>query len=135
MKYLGIDYGAKRVGLALSDATGVIAFPLETVASDDKLVPRILNILEEKRVGAVVVGDTRAFGGAVNAITEEAERFMKTLASSGAVVHPAWEAGSSVESSRYAPEGEGHNDAAAAAVILQRYLDMHSDAPLPDTLE
>lgn len=135
MKYLGVDYGAKRVGLALSDATGVIAFPLETVANDDALLPRILNIVEEKRVGSIVVGDTRAFGGAENTITEEMERFVTALASSGAKVERAWEAGSSIEASRYAPEGESHNDAAAAAVILQRYIDMHSSAPLPDTIE
>jgi putative Holliday junction resolvase len=135
MKYLAVDYGTKRVGLSLSDATGVIAFPLETVANDGKLVPHILNIVEEKRVGAVVVGDTRAFGGGENTITEEMERFVDTLASSGVKVERAWEAGSSIEASRYAPEGESHNDAAAAAVILQRYIDMHSGTPLPDTFE
>lgn len=135
MKYLGVDYGAKRVGLALSDPTGVIAFPLETVANDDRLLPHILNIVEEKRVGAIIIGDTRAFGGADNAITEDMERFAAAFVSRGVKVERAWEAGSSIEASRYAPEGESHNDAAAAAVILQRYIDMHSDAPLPDTLE
>ncbi len=128
MKYLGLDYGAKHVGLAVSDGTGSIAFPLEIVATGIALA-RVTQLIEEKKIEALVIGDTRSHGGGENPVTKEAERFAEALARETSLpVSRAFEAWSSIEASRYAPEGSEHNDAAAAAVILQRYLDMHSRA-------
>lgn len=128
MRYLGIDYGAKRVGLAVSDAAGTIAFPRTTVSNDAKLFENLINSIRNETIEAVVVGDTRAFSGFENPVTKEAELFMNKLRTlSGLPVTSAWEAGSSVEASRYAPD-EGHEDGAAAAIILQRYLEMHPAA-------
>lgn len=124
MKYLGIDYGEKRVGLALSDPTGSIAFPLETVPNDGSLLAHITKIIEDKMVRGVVVGDTRAFGGKENPVTKEAEAFVSALKEAGFSVEVVWEAGSSVEASRYAEKGDEHKDEAAAAIILQRFLDV-----------
>lgn len=124
MKFLGVDYGAKRVGLALSDPTGSIAFPLETIPNDANLLPHIQKLVVERMIHSVVVGDTRAFGGAENSITKEAESFIQSLEEAGIHTEKAWEAGSSIEASRYAEKGDEHKDEAAAAVILQRFLDM-----------
>lgn len=124
MKYLGIDYGAKRIGIAVSDDTGMIAFPLETIPNDGHAIAYIAQLANEKKTDLVVVGDTRTWRGAENPITPEAEKFITRLSARGVIVERGWEAGSSIEASRYAPEGESHNDAAAAAVILQRFLDM-----------
>ena len=126
MKYLGIDYGAKRVGIALSDEAGGIAFPYGELPNDEQLLSNVVRLIHEERVTRLVVGDTRSLGGAANPITKEADEFMEKLGkASGMKVTPALEAGSSVEASRYAPEGHEHDNAAAAAFILQRYLDMH----------
>ena len=129
MKYLGIDYGVKRVGLAVSDAMGGIAFPRTTFPNDAKLIEGIQKILADEKVEAIVVGDTRSFSGHANDVTQEAEEFMQRLAeATGLVVTRAWEAGSSIEASRYTEDGNGHDDASAAAIILQRYLDMKGTA-------
>lgn len=126
MKYLGIDYGEKRVGIAVSDDAGSIAFPRTTLKNDAVLLEQLISLVENERIGMIVVGDTRAFSGFENPVTSEAERFMQTLREeTNLAVEPAWEAGSSIEASRYAPEGTQHDDAAAAAIILQRYIDMH----------
>lgn len=129
MKYLGIDYGAKLIGFAVSDNNGMIAFPRAVVANDEKLIPFILNLINEDKVGTVVVGDTRVLSGGANPITKEADAFIENLQ---AMIHvpvvKIWEAWSSVEASRYAPKGEEHNDGAAAAIILQRFLDMKGDS-------
>ena len=124
MKYLGIDYGAKRVGLAVSDEAGTIAFPRATVSNDEKVFSQLSKLVADEKIGVIVVGDTRSHSAKDNPVTSEAEAFVAALQGAIAVpVERIWEMWSSIEASRYAPEGKGHDDASAAAVILQRFLD------------
>ncbi len=124
MKYLGIDYGAKRVGLAVSDDAGTIAFPRATVPNDEKVFSQLAKLVAYEKIGAIVVGDTRSHSGKDNPVTSEAESFVAALQGAVAVpIERIWEMWSSIEASRYAPEGKGHDDASAAAIILQRFLD------------
>lgn len=127
MRYLGIDYGAKRVGVAVSDAEGTIAFPRDTLDNNASLLEGLAGLVAKEGIEAIVVGDTRSHGGAKNPVTAEAENFMKKLEErTEKRVLSTFEAFSSIEASRYAPEGKEHEDSAAAAIILQRYLDMKS---------
>lgn len=124
MKFLGIDYGAKRVGLAVSDESATFAFPKEVLPNDDTLLEKIVNLLEEDRIRGIVIGDALSEGGGSNQITAEADAFAEKLSSlTTTPVERSREAWSSQEAARFAPPGEKHNDAAAAAIILQRYLD------------
>ncbi len=124
MKFLGIDYGAKNIGIAVSDANGTIAFPRETIANMRGVIGSIQKIIEEEKIGFVVVGDTRSYGGIPNPITLKVKDFVEDLKKVLDVpIASSWEAGSTMEANRYDPEG-AHNDAAAAAIILQRYLDI-----------
>ncbi len=128
MKYLGIDYGAKRVGIAISDDTGAIAFPRETIPNDERLLARAARLAEEEKIGTIVVGDTRAAGGRENPITAEADRFARDLKERTRLpVERIFEVWSSIEASRLTGD-EGHDDAVAAAIILQRYLEMRGGA-------
>jgi putative Holliday junction resolvase len=123
MRILGIDYGAKRLGIAVSDAEGGFAFPKSVIANDANALGAILALIETEKIGAVVVGDTRAATGAENPVTFEADRFCEELEEQLEIpMHRAWEAWSSVEAGRFAPDGK-HDDSAAAAIILQRFLD------------
>jgi putative Holliday junction resolvase len=127
MKYLAIDYGAKRVGVAVSNSEGTIAFPRRTFSNDEKLIPTLKKLAADEQAEHIIVGDTRTVSGVENNITKEAEAFVDALArETGLPVSRAFEAWSSIEASRYAPDGKTHDDAAAAAIILQRFLDMHT---------
>ena len=127
MRYLGIDFGLKRVGLAVSDENCSIAFPREILDNDDQLTERILNVIKDEHIGGVVVGDTRAASGEPNIASLSADLFIEELKSATAIpIHRGFEAWSSVEASRYAPPGKKRDDAAAAAIILQRFLDSHA---------
>ena len=127
MKYLGIDYGAKRVGLAVSDGAGTIAFPRAAIGNDEKLLSVLVRLAEEEKVERIVVGDTRSSGGKENPVTQAVEKFKQSLANvSGIPVELVPEIWSSIEASRYAEKGNEHSDAAAAAIILQRFLDMRA---------
>lgn len=124
MRYLGLDYGAKRIGVAVSDAAGSFAFPRETIPNDYTAIDRLTKLVKEEGVGEIVLGDARAVSGAANPITADAENFGKMLETHLKLpVHSIWEAWSSVEAGRFAPKGKEHDDSAAAAIILQRYLD------------
>ena len=125
MKYLGIDFGTKRVGVAVSDAAGTIAFPRATLPNDAQLFSQLEELVKNEKITRIVVGDTRSHGGKDNPVTAGAEEFVVALEKTLAIpVERVWEMWSSIEASRYAPEGQEHNDASAAAIILQRFLDM-----------
>lgn len=123
MRYLGIDYGARRIGIAVSDEAGGFAFPKETIPNDKSALDRIAGIIAREHVGEIVIGDARAATGAENPVTFEADRFAEKLGAHVKIpMYRAREAWSSVEAGRFAPKGV-HDDSAAAAIILQRFLD------------
>lgn len=124
MRYIGIDYGSKRIGIALSDPDGSIAFPNKTLLLKDDTLDTIATLIEKEEVGSVVVGDARALNGEANTVTAAADLFADALRDrTGLMVHRIFEGWSSQEAARFAPKGKKHDDASAAAVILQRYLD------------
>ena len=97
--------------------------------NDKDLIAKIAALAEEKKIGAVIMGDTRSFGGAENPVTPEAENFARELGERLKIrIENVFEALSSVEASRNSPKGSGHDDSAAAAFILQRFLDMRGGA-------
>lgn len=135
MKYLGIDYGTKRVGIATSDDDGVLAFPKETFIHDESLIREIQNTIEKERVGELVVGAGENLDGGDNVVTEKIKFFVASLeAATNLPVHFEKEFFTSAEA--HGREGKERNnarkesfnkpkdlDASAAALILQRYLD------------
>lgn len=120
---MGIDYGAKNIGISTSDAEGKFAFPLVILPNNEDAVSVIDTIVRENGIGTVVVGNARAASGGSNSITEEAETFMRVLEEELEIpVVSVSEAWSSVEARRFTGDARA-NDASAAAIILQRFLD------------
>jgi putative transcription antitermination factor YqgF len=127
MRYLGIDYGSKLIGTAISDENAGFAFPRDVVPNDKKRLETIARLVEKEKVDAIVVGDTRAYSGESNLITEESDTFARELQSYVKIpLHRVREAWSTQEAARFAPAGQKHNDSAAAAIILQRFLDVQA---------
>jgi putative Holliday junction resolvase len=79
---MGVDVGTVRVGVALSDPTGTLASPLETVrrAADGSDRDRIAALVLEHEVVEVVVGDPRHLSGASGASARDAEAYAEDLA-------------------------------------------------------
>jgi putative Holliday junction resolvase len=122
MKYLGIDYGTKRVGIALSDEGGSFAFPYGIVDAD-KAFSSIIELVNVEGVVGIVMGHSVATNGAENEIATPAGLFRQKLAERVSVpVVFEREDFSTVEAHRYQLE-RGSRDDSAAAIILQRYLD------------
>ncbi|OGI88390.1 hypothetical protein A2914_00510 [Candidatus Nomurabacteria bacterium RIFCSPLOWO2_01_FULL_41_21] len=126
MKFLGIDYGEKRIGLATSDERGMFAFPKLVVENGIDTLDKIGEILKENKITEIVIGKSLDMKGENNPIMEQIEEFSEKLGRRFSLpVHKEKEFLTSVEARRY-HEGDGRVDASAAALILQRYLDRRS---------
>ena len=79
MKYLGIDYGAKRVGLAISNSEGSMSTPLSIIENTEYLAEQIAKITSENMIDAVVIGESKNLSGHKNPIATRAEGLGKTL--------------------------------------------------------
>lgn len=123
MNYLGIDYGKKRVGIAYSDETGKVAFPLAILPNNENLVAQICGIAMDKKTNLIVLGESNNLDGTPNAIMKDIEVFKKNLSEiSGIEIHYEPEFWSSFQAERWQGKTE-HVDASAAAIILQSFLD------------
>jgi putative Holliday junction resolvase len=137
VRTLGLDLGAKRIGVAISDDTGTLARPLAVLAVKGGEAPRAIAALVERLaredggLGAIVVGLPRRLDGSPNDQTPLVLAFIETLRR--LVAQPIAlqdERLTSVEAeSRLAIRDRDWRsrkkklDAAAAAIILQEYLD------------
>lgn len=130
---LGLDIGDKRVGVALSDPHGVLASPLTIIHRQDEAADfeAIVNIINLHQVGRIIVGLPRSMDGTLGKQAEKAKAFVDRLISHIKVpLEFRDERLSTVSARRLMREagakktrGKAHDDAAAAAVILQGYLD------------
>ena len=124
MKYLGIDYGTRRIGLALSDDTLSLAFPYKTLQTSKNTVNEILAIIKEKEVTCVVLGESKNLDMKDNPVMEHIKILKNTLEQNGVVVEYHPEFYSSAQVLSIMGEQNKAIDASAAAIILQNYLDL-----------
>jgi len=102
MRFLGIDYGTKRIGLAISDENHSLAFPKEIILNDRNVFKHIGDILRTENISEVVVGESLDFSGQPNPISREIEDFISKLKEQfGVKVHNQKEFLTSVEARRY----------------------------------
>jgi putative Holliday junction resolvase len=126
-KYLGIDYGARRIGLALADSDTKLATPLKAVALDELAAV----IDREGPFDAVVVGLPRNLDGNDTPQTLAVRRFTDDVLWRKHHIEPVFQdeaATSAIAEERLKESGKkyerGDIDAEAAAIILQDYLDL-----------
>jgi putative Holliday junction resolvase len=123
MRYLGIDYGEKRIGLALSDEQGDFSYPLSVIQNSEKLVQEISNLCKENNVSTIVIGESKNFNQEENPIMKSVKILKENLENETQLpVHLHPEFMTSLEAERL----QGHNDmhdASAAAIILKSYLE------------
>ncbi|MSU45463.1 MAG: Holliday junction resolvase RuvX [Candidatus Zambryskibacteria bacterium] len=135
MRLMGIDYGIKRVGIALSDEGVQFAMPFSVIENSKKLINEIIELAQKNKVEEVILGESKDYDGKDNAIHAESLEFKKLLEEKGLKVYLEPEFMTSVEAERK-PGRENREadrkvrkeatvmlDARAAALILQSYID------------
>ncbi len=136
MRILGLDYGEARIGLAVSDALGIVATPLETVSEKDreKQLSAVVGVARDTGAEKLVVGYPRRMDGTAGHRAEYTEAFAKELSELTGLPYELWdERLSSTEAHRILEEGgvsgkkrKTKVDKIAAVIILQGYLDLHT---------
>jgi putative Holliday junction resolvase len=142
-RFLGIDYGTKRIGVAISDEEGLLAFPKEIVLNDKDTLKKIGEIIKKENVSEIVIGESVDFSGKLNVLSARIEVFILELKErfklpvnkqkeflTSAEARKSKDSKASLNQSQVHSKikqiKSGRIDASAAALILQRYLDRRS---------
>lgn len=81
MRVLGLDYGSKTCGVAVSDPLGIVASPLETIRYNtlEELLDRLNTIIKEYKVDILVLGNPLNLDGSISKRSEETFKFKEIL--------------------------------------------------------
>lgn len=123
MRLLGIDYGKKRVGIAITDEAGTMAFPKAVFPNDNFLFGEIKNLVLGHKIEKIVIGESRDFKMNENPIMSRIKAFKNELERDlKIVVDYEPEMLTSYQASYFQGKTD-MIDASAASIILQSYID------------
>jgi len=139
MRVLAVDHGEKRIGLAISDPTATIASPLTVIEHVSRALDaaQVAALAAQHDAGLIIVGQSFDEEGRPNAAGRSAARFAEALRGQIDIPVEMWDESLSTSDARAArvelgvprKKRAGHQDALAAAVILQSYLDSAAAPP------
>ena len=133
MRVLAIDHGTKRMGIALSDPSGIVATPLEYVPAEPFVgfLARLKELIREKEVALILIGMPRNMDGSYGPAAAKVQEFVAVLKENIAVPIRTWdERLTSAQANRFLLQADVRRkdrkekvDKAAAAILLQSFLD------------
>jgi len=135
MRILAVDHGEKRIGLALSDPTATIARPLQVIKHVARTIDaaQVANIAAENDVDLIVIGQSFDEEGHPNLAGRRAAKFAGALKEQTQISVVLWDESFSTQDARATriemgvsrAKRSGHQDALAAVMILQSYIESH----------
>jgi putative Holliday junction resolvase len=135
MRILAVDHGEKRIGVALSDETATIASPLKVIEHISRAIDaaQVADLAEQNDAVLIVIGQSFDEDGNPNPAGRRAGRFADELKNQTNIPVELWDESFSTQDARAArielgvsrKKRSGHQDAFAAVVILQSYLESH----------
>ena len=142
MRIMGLDFGSKTTGVAVSDPLGITAQGIETITRKDEnklrqTCARIEELIREYEVGTIVLGYPKNMNNTLGERAEETKEFQEMLQRRTGLEVVLWdERLTTMESERILQEGgvrrenrKERIDWMAATLILQSYMDAH---PIPE---
>lgn len=122
MRKLGIDYGTKKLGLAMTDESGAMAFPHSVIPNSPDLLKVLVTIITKEKIGEIVIGHSLDRNGKPNAVHTAVEELMTDLTlETGLPIH--------LQPEQYTTQAAiqlqgktAMTDAAAAALILDSFI-------------
>jgi putative Holliday junction resolvase len=130
LRVLAIDWGEARLGLALSDETGIIASPYDVIPNNDELHTRLTDIIRYEKIDRIVVGLPITLSGAEGEAAKAARVFADKLTENVSVPVELFDERMTTRAAERAMRESGANereikeraDAVAAALLLETYL-------------
>ena len=131
-RIIGIDFGLSKVGIAISDPSGIISMPLETIRYKNQkdLIERLRKIALERNVKTLVIGYPLNMNYKENSMTEIIDKFKVVMEGNNFEIHLEDERLSSQYAKKIMIQQDiktGKNkemvDVLSASIILQTYLD------------
>ncbi|MFC1924134.1 Holliday junction resolvase RuvX [Chloroflexota bacterium] len=133
MRVLGLDIGDKRIGVAMSDPTGILANPLTQInrTGTEVAIKAILEVVRQYEVERIIAGLPYSIDGSMGPQAQKVESFLKKLSERLDIPIETWDESYTtvaaeckmVEAGVRKDSRKKQIDAAAAAIILQEYLD------------
>jgi len=133
MRTLGLDIGDKRIGVAISDPEEILASPLATITREDdkKAIDDIIKLVDQNDVERIVVGLPYSLDGSIGGQANKVMDFTEKLSKYTRASMEIWDERLSTvaverllrEAGKKKARKKARLDAAAAAFILQGYLD------------
>lgn len=130
MRILGIDFGTKKIGIAICNTEVKIASPLAVIRNDDNFLSALKKFLADEGIDKIVVGQPQGTGFEKASYVEMIQQFAMMLADELPIPVVTYdESFSTAEANRIMKESNvrGEDDAIAAMVILQAYVDSRKD--------
>jgi len=130
-RILGIDFGRKRIGLALSDAAGIFAFPYKAITYKEQrqAIKEIVAVIKKEKAQAIVFGLPLSLAGKLEKSAQEAKKFAEMLKKELTIpIYLQDERFSTKEAIAYLKQkkkkiSKEEKDCASACLILQTFLD------------
>ena len=132
-RYLGIDFGTRRIGVAVSDELGITAQPLPSLepSSEEEAIRDIRGFIEQYGVLEVVVGLPKNMNGSIGPAAEAALAFARQLEEGGTTKVTMWDERLTsraaerllIEADMSRAKRKRRVDQVAAVLILQGFLD------------
>lgn len=135
MRYLGVDYGTKRVGIAVSDEGGTLAFPYAILDNNKTLLGKLEDICSRESIETIIVGESVDYKGNPNVVMKEIQQFITDLRARVTVSIITEREFLTTQQARLFQQEKERVDDSAAAIILQSYLDRKNSTPMRETLE
>lgn len=127
MRLLGIDYGTRKIGIAMTNEGGDMAFPKAVLANDRHFLSSLRELVQGGNVEKIIIGESLNRDGTPNEIMQEIRELARTIEREIQIpVEYESEMYSSEAAKRLQEEELSSNaliDASAAAIILNGYID------------
>lgn len=132
-RVMALDFGMKRIGIALSDSLKLFAYPHTTLPNDDKFYESLKSIINEKMISEIVLGIPTEIKASKTSVVKDVEKFKTELEKKFSLKVILWDESytSSIAQQKILEsvnkkqkrQNKGLLDMYSAAVILQEYLD------------
>jgi putative Holliday junction resolvase len=123
MRFLGIDFGEKRIGLAVSDPTGTIATPFEVIKNDAQSISYIISLCEKQDIGKIIIGESIDFSGNPNPVQWKIQKFISALEGETSIEVISENETLTTKAATHIQGKHDKIDASAAALILNSFLE------------